>query len=89
MLFLPDSMVCGIGASLNGTKVQSGGSLGWTCIGTAGFRDCLASRSRVAILPAICAECQAQGAPVKWVFTIEKARKKISAGCEAMIEKST
>jgi transposase len=39
-------------------------------------------------LDAICAVRNAEGMPVKWIFTTEKARKKMHSGYDALIEKS-
>jgi transposase len=39
-------------------------------------------------LDAICAERNAERTPVQWVFSTEKARKKMHAGYENLIEKS-
>jgi hypothetical protein len=40
-------------------------------------------------IDAICAQRNAEGAPVKWIFTTEKARKKMHVGYENLIEKSS
>ena len=39
-------------------------------------------------LDAICAERNADGMPVKWIFTTEKARKKMKTGYQNLIKKS-
>lgn len=53
------------------------------------FRKRIPNKEQLQIeLDAICADRNAEGMPVKWIFTTEKARKKMHAGYDALIEKS-
>lgn len=63
--------------------------LEFAVLGRNVFKKRLPDKERLKTeLDAICAERNAEGMPVKWMFTTEKARNKMHAGYDALIEKS-
>ena len=62
--------------------------LEFAVLGKTVFKKRVPDKERLQIeLDAICAERNAEGTPVKWLFTTEKARKKMHSGYDALIEK--
>ena len=62
--------------------------LEFAVLGRTVFKKRIPDKERLKTeLDAICAERNAEGMPVKWMFTTEKARNKMHAGYDALIEK--
>ena len=64
--------------------------LGFAVLSKTVFKKRIPDKARLENeLDAICAERNAQGIPVKWVFTTEKARQKMHSGYEVLTQKLT
>jgi len=60
--------------------------LEFAVLGKTVFKKRIPDKAQLQIeLDAICAERNADGTPVKWLFTTEKARKKMHSGYDALI----